>query len=309
METFIEVSGADGAGLRMNGIYARFGSSGGRPKYHQLGGACLLFFEGTWKITAVGASYASASATGQLPPMGTWQFADGSILASLFHSPPHLAWKDDCSTEAVQGSIQVPAHVLHHWEDMLDDEETKDVTFEAQDGEVLAHSVLLRQISEPFKAMLSSGMRESRTKIISMKEFTCAQLKFFLRHVYTGHKDSVDWHGKDDDPVPPIELLLASLQLAKSYVMPSILSWITDKLKQRLEIDTFNEITSCAIRKDIGPLRLHCLLFAKEHEAAIRRVMDQGSLSPEVVYELGAIWNCPDGSGPQSKKRRTRTAL
>eukprot|EP00928_Gymnodinium_smaydae_P033494 TRINITY_DN23982_c0_g1_i2.p1 TRINITY_DN23982_c0_g1~~TRINITY_DN23982_c0_g1_i2.p1 ORF type:complete len:253 (-),score=22.93 TRINITY_DN23982_c0_g1_i2:184-942(-) len=218
---FIEVSNAGRAVL--NGIYVKLGSLNGRPKYSQVGGTGLIFFVKFWKITngkwsklesPDGWCYGVSDATGALPPMGGWR--DDSENEEGTGSPPKLAWYSHRDAEIAEGCSMVPAHVQHHWEDMFDDEESKDVTVEARDGQVRVHSALLRQVSEPLKAMLSSGMRESTTKTIRLESYPCDLLKFFFRHVYTGQKDPDDWHGESTEE--DIRDLMAQSKLSPEVV-------------------------------------------------------------------------------------------
>merc|ERR1712023_530803 len=63
---------------------------------------------------------------------------------------------------------------------------------------------------------------------------------------------------------PPLNLLFASASFAKRYGMDTFLSTIMDSLKSRICIEDFETIMSLAIQVDITPVRLACLLFARE---------------------------------------------
>lgn len=90
---------------------------------------------------------------------------------------------------------QVPVQVVEFWEALYNDDDGKDIELKARDGSVWAHALILAQMSEPIKMMLSAGMAEQRTSSIQMKAFSAAHLKFILRFVYTGHMEPADWDG------------------------------------------------------------------------------------------------------------------
>eukprot|EP00929_Paragymnodinium_shiwhaense_P114139 TRINITY_DN82460_c0_g1_i1.p1 TRINITY_DN82460_c0_g1~~TRINITY_DN82460_c0_g1_i1.p1 ORF type:complete len:328 (-),score=40.61 TRINITY_DN82460_c0_g1_i1:147-1130(-) len=92
----------------------------------------------------------------------------------------------------------VKAHpdTLLFWRNLHDNEGRKDVEIQASDGTVKAHGLLLESMSEAFRAMLTNGMVESRTKRIRLSEYTTAQIDFFLRVASIGVIEDSDL----DDP-------------------------------------------------------------------------------------------------------------
>mmetsp|Transcript_31696 Transcript_31696/g.62252 ORF Transcript_31696/g.62252 Transcript_31696/m.62252 type:complete len:234 (+) Transcript_31696:47-748(+) len=225
----------------------------------------------------------------------------------------------------------VPTLVLEFWEQLFEDEASKDVQLKAQDGSVWVHSLILSQMSVPFKTMLSAGMSEQRTKKIKLDNFSIAQLKFVLRFMYTGHIDSSDWGepqreglgarslclppqdiDSDDDSddcfghepscwgIVPLPVLLGSLSFAKQYEMPNLVGAILDYIRPGLCSSNFNEVMEHAVAIDLSPLKLMCMDYAKESHP-IRKMYDNNQLSTEVSFELQAIWRAPS-----RKKARTR---
>jgi len=90
----------------------------------------------------------------------------------------------------------VGPEVVELWERLFCDEASKDVRIIAKGQEELrVHGVLLANLSEPFRAMLSHDMAESRTKTVDLTGFTKEQLSFFFRFAYTGQVDPADWTG------------------------------------------------------------------------------------------------------------------
>mmetsp|Transcript_123525 Transcript_123525/g.349207 ORF Transcript_123525/g.349207 Transcript_123525/m.349207 type:complete len:270 (+) Transcript_123525:161-970(+) len=255
-------------------------------------------------------------------------------------------------------------------EQLLADDETKDVEIEMSDGVMKAHSLILGISSQAIRGMLKHGMAESR-KTLSWREHPSRTGRFFLRLMYTGTIDEDEWLEatpcqNTGEKQVPLTLLLGSLQIAKTYLVPHLLQVLTEALKRRVRNDTFDEILAHAVRLDVTALRLHCVRFAEdsedsvpagalvkattritvEHadvpkgttgtvkwspdgslfvswsfgmfrnsldavklkiecverpESSLHRLYDEQALSPEVMFELAALWGKPK---PTPKKRR-----
>jgi len=258
--------------------------------------------------------------------------------------------------------------VVELWERLFRDESTKDVEISAKDGSLRVHGVFMSALSDAFKAMLQSNMKEGRTRKVKLEDFSKAQLQFFFRLAYTGQVEPTEWPNEprqlpdsqvasssvrarrvrttrhpdeeltdtgaigcpssllrdacatmclevgmrrvvplspqhlggitveriEDGPSPPLELLLAAAKISKQYDIDSLLMKLVDKLAARLDASNFDEITCFAISIDMAPLRLKCLRFA-EANPHIKKKFEQGSLQPEVMFELKAVWPSPQG--------------
>eukprot|EP00931_Biecheleriopsis_adriatica_P066738 TRINITY_DN41026_c0_g1_i1.p1 TRINITY_DN41026_c0_g1~~TRINITY_DN41026_c0_g1_i1.p1 ORF type:complete len:301 (+),score=57.54 TRINITY_DN41026_c0_g1_i1:89-991(+) len=120
------------------------------------------------------------------------------------------------SLTAKQEAVSVHPGTLLFWQKLCDDEEAKDVIIETADGVVRAHSLLLRSISDPLKAMLSHGMLEGTTKKVQMLECTTSQLSFFLRVASTGIISEQDMYpGCQPEPSSQCEYKIDVQVLAK----------------------------------------------------------------------------------------------
>lgn len=161
-------------------------------------------------------------------------------------------------------------------ERLFTDEETKDVEIEFADGTLKAHTLILGAHSDAIKGILRHG---PAPKKLCWKDHHMEVGRFFLRLMYTGTVCEEDWsqgtspsssstskvHDSMSDEVP-LRLLLGGLEIAKVYLVPHMLRALTEALKERLCVATYNEIFSMAVRLDITVLRLHCLQFAQpEH--------------------------------------------
>lgn len=108
--------------------------------------------------------------------------------------------------------------------------------------------------------------------------------------------------GDSDDEdicgVVPLDLLLGGLSFAKQYQMPGLVNVILDYIRIRLTQGNFEKVMQRAIAIDMSPLKLMCLKHA-ERNGKIKQAFDRGELSPEVMFELHALW-----TPPRSKKAR-----
>lgn len=160
-------------------------------------------------------------------------------------------------------------------ERLLADEETKDVEIEMSDGLLRAHSLILGATSDAIKGMLRHGTA-SMEKRLSWREHPMEVGRFFMRLLYTGTIAEEEWIQSESDRVlgdeeVPLRLLLGGLSIAKVYLVPHVLRSLTEALKDRLTVQTFNDIFSHSIKLDITALRLHCLQFAQqEHRVSTR---------------------------------------
>mmetsp|Transcript_18589 Transcript_18589/g.37894 ORF Transcript_18589/g.37894 Transcript_18589/m.37894 type:complete len:237 (-) Transcript_18589:112-822(-) len=206
----------------------------------------------------------------------------------------------NCPNCSIPSVAHIRSDVIDMWERLYQDDESKDVQLVAKDGTVRAHGLILQQLSDAFKGMLSHPMAEGRTRTIKLETYSAVQLRFFFRLAYTGHVDASDWEGSSADK-PPLDCLFGVAALAKEYAVPGFLSWMVEKVKAEVTSETFETITAFAIQHDIAPLRVCCVKFA-ESSSDVRKQFDKGSLKPEVAFELQAIWNAPAETRGQKRK-------
>jgi len=211
-----------------------------------------------------------------------------------------LFGSDDDEVPQTGPTVTIGSAVVDMYERLFHNEESKDVQIVAQDGEVRAHSLVLSELAEPFRKMLEHPMKEGRTKVIKLEAYSVSQLRFFLRLAYTGLVDASDW--EEAKGVPPLDLLLAVVILAKEYEVKGFSDWMLDKIKSRVNIRTFEEVAGAATKHNISPLLQCCLKFAEKNRE-IRSRFEEGALKPEVAWELRAIWG-PPGVERRGKKRK-----
>eukprot|EP00929_Paragymnodinium_shiwhaense_P002287 TRINITY_DN102508_c0_g1_i1.p1 TRINITY_DN102508_c0_g1~~TRINITY_DN102508_c0_g1_i1.p1 ORF type:complete len:442 (-),score=64.39 TRINITY_DN102508_c0_g1_i1:191-1465(-) len=92
-----------------------------------------------------------------------------------------------------EDSVKVGPHVLQFGELLFEHGDSKDVCLECSDGIVWTHSTVLRALSQPLDAMLKANMKEALSGSISLPDYSCAALRFWLRLLYTGQVSNSDW--------------------------------------------------------------------------------------------------------------------
>lgn len=180
---------------------------------------------------------------------------------------------------------------------LYEDECFHDISFELLDGRVGAHKSVLAASSDVFRVMFAGEMKEATSGVVSMPDVSQATLRVFLRLVYCGDVNSVDWKSQDCSEKVPLHVLLAVLKLACKYDVQIVKTMIVETLKRRLEdssghVATFGEIAAGAISVDCGPLRIAAAEVAQKSEV-IRRGYNARELPPEVVFELMGVWPPP----------------
>lgn len=108
------------------------------------------------------------------------------------------------------GYARVREGLLQQWKKIYEDQALKDVEITLCDGEkVMADSLILRQSSAVFNAMLTHNMLERQTMSLHLDDCPSAGFRFFLRLLYTGQMDPSEWPSEDleqhelqPEPVP-----------------------------------------------------------------------------------------------------------
>lgn len=217
------------------------------------------------------------------------------------------------------------------WESLFADEEGKDVELMCIDGSVRSHSLLLKQMSEPLKAMLTVDMKEKRSNCIQMPNYNMRTVKFILRFLYTGQVDDTDFQGAVEpvraapsieecieeglaygdvdfdfdnlrnEAAIPLDVMLSAASFAQQYQMISFQSFMLEQLKSKLSSRTFETVLGHAIQSDMTPLKLACLKYA-EANRLIRKKFQEQMFSAPVQFELLALW-------PEPPKKKTRRVI
>jgi len=199
-------------------------------------------------------------------------------------------------------------------EQLFQDEQFKDVSFSLKDCEVSAHRNVLAASSHVFGAMLTGTATEARDGVIRLPGICGSSMRIFLRLLYTGQVDPVDWKAKSilhddsesgDSGMVPIHILLEIAKLAKMYMVEGVMQLVVETVKNRLrqlqedDAETIQIVLAAAISDNLGPIRTAAIVAAKE-SSMMRDLYTKQQLSAEVQTELQAIWP----PAPRMTKRR-----
>jgi len=214
------------------------------------------------------------------------------------------------------GYTRVRDGILQQWTKLYEDQTLKDVEITLCDGEtVMADSLLLKNSSPVFRAMLTHDMRERQTMSLQIDDCPARHFRFFLRLFYTGQMNPGDWlqdaaerqgphtglqtsqpaldsplhHSIFASQVPPLDSLLAAAMLAKKYQVEWLLVVLVDVVKERLTEQSFERILTAAIQIDLSPIRLCALEFAR-NSTSIRSRYNSGSFPSELMFEMQAVF-------------------
>jgi len=98
---------------------------------------------------------------------------------------------------------------------------------------------------------------------------------------------------------PPLEFLFSAASFAKMYdIQEYFMAVIIERLKACINMKNFDNIMVLAIKLDLAPIRMAGLLYAQRNDS-VRASFDQEKWSPQVQFELQAIW-----SAVHAKRRR-----
>lgn len=204
------------------------------------------------------------------------------------------------TTQGILGNRLSESIPLELTEQLFQDDRFKDITFKLDDGEVRAHRNVLAASSCVFRAMLSGSMTEARTGDITISNVQGASARTFLRLLYTGQVDPVDWKEScADDSKPsnkvPLQVLLELARLAKQYMVDGVIQLVVEAAKNRLaeagdhDTETIQVVLAAAISEDLGAIRAAAIEAAKGSRN-MRELYEKQDLLPAVQAELQAIW-------------------
>jgi len=163
--------------------------------------------------------------------------------------------------------VQVEA-VVSVYERLLAADTGKDVEIMMSDGTLWAHSAILSASSDAIGGMLKHG-KAAAAKKLHWSEHTTVVGKFVLRLMYTGTPFPEEWEGAypgsdaGTDEIP-LQLVMDAFEVTKVYMVPHLLAELTEVLKDKVAVSTFNDICSFAIKHDVQALRNSCLQFVTE---------------------------------------------
>ena len=161
------------------------------------------------------------------------------------------------SDEPAKLVVELPAPTIaKDWLAILDSG-TGDVIFEVEGEEMAAHSLVLSARSEVFATQLSSGMRESTDKRITISEFGKDVFRLMLKFLYSDDLACLDVAIEGDKPA--LEMLQSVLAISHKYQLQRLLSWSENKLCELLDVQSVCGVVVQAHVYEASVLEVACL--------------------------------------------------
>eukprot|EP00438_Fugacium_kawagutii_P021078 Skav205901 [mRNA] locus=scaffold123:296449:297252:+ [translate_table: standard] len=164
--------------------------------------------------------------------------------------------------------------IVELWEKYLHDTASHDLTIEAADAKVTAHSGMLKQASPVVQAMLASPMAEGKSQRIQVKDTSSSAVTLFLQALYTCSSQGD----------PDYQTALSALDLAHRWQVEVVVAILADLIQKLITEESFHDIAEHAALKQLDTLQQACRKFGSEC-AAIQDKIKKGQF-PRVVQDL-----------------------
>jgi speckle-type POZ protein len=198
-------------------------------------------------------------------------------------------------TQDVQTSlITVPKSNLHKdFENMLNDGEGADVTFDVGGQLFRAHRCVLAFRSPVFRAELFGPMKEKATQCINIDDMEPLIFEALLHFIYT---DSLPGHCKDDKAATMQHLLVA----ADRYGVDRLRLLCESKLSDTIDVQTVATTLALAEQHHCSQLRQACIQFMAspnmlapviETEGFKHLVASCPFIMKDILDRVSSIWN------------------
>jgi len=171
---------------------------------------------------------------------------------------------------------------------LLNNPEFSDITFTIQGKRIYAHKAILVAQCEHFRAMFSSGMKESRDNEIDIPEWSHDAFLTMLEWLYTGHtpQDLCASH------------VTEVLGLAGLYNLDGLKHVCENILVHSVEIENACQLLVHADRHMAHELKRYCLAFILKNidQVAHTPAFDELSQTPALLLEVTRAATTKDGS-------------
>eukprot|EP00438_Fugacium_kawagutii_P022977 Skav236566 [mRNA] locus=scaffold2180:5369:6277:+ [translate_table: standard] len=185
--------------------------------------------------------------------------------------------------------ISVAEGIVEIWEKYLHATASHDLTIEAADAQVTAHSGMLQEASPVVQAMLASPMTEGKSQRIRLNDTSSIAVALFLEVLYTCCSQGD----------PDYQTVLAALDLAHRWQVEVVVGILSDLLQTMITAESFPAIAEHAALKNLDTLKQACRKFGFECDL-IRDKINQGQF-PRVVQDLFRV---AETSSQPMKKRK-----
>lgn len=166
--------------------------------------------------------------------------------------PPHALVSEPTS-------LQLLDRRLRHF---FNDEEFSDVTFVVQGQKVYGHKMVLSIVSDIFRAMFTTGFRESDAMEIEIPDCSHAAFVAVMEYVYTGSLPKIDFSSLDDQLARVVELL----QLSDRFFLDHLKQICETMLQPLVNAETVEFLLGVAQKTNATQLQSICEHFARNRD-------------------------------------------
>lgn len=185
---------------------------------------------------------------------------------------------DDIISTPMRMQIQNDASFIADLQQLLHEEETKDVTIVVGDRKHRAHKIILTSRSPVFKGMFNAKMKEQDTGVVTISELSYECVAALLEFIYT-NDCSID-----------LDMIEELLHAADMYDVSGLKAKCGAELLKNIEIDNALEVYASLERYQVEPATKQALAFIIQHAKKIlqldesRKAFEQAN--PNLAAEL-----------------------
>lgn len=165
--------------------------------------------------------------------------------------PPHALVSEPTS-------VQLFERRLRHF---FNDEEFSDVTFVVQGEKVYGHKMVLSIVSDCFRAMFTTGFRESEAMEIEIPDCSHASFLSVMEYVYTGALPKMDMANQDRDR--SLTRVVEMLELSDRFFLDHLKQICESILQPAVTHDTAEYLLGIAQKTNASQLQSICEHFVR----------------------------------------------
>jgi len=180
--------------------------------------------------------------------------------------PPHAVVSEPTS-------LQLLERRLRHF---FNDEEFSDVTFLVQGRRVYGHKMVLSIVSDCFRAMFTTGFRESEALEIEIPDCSHAAFVAVMEYIYTGALPCCDLlnngtaagvgGGQPQDPDGNLGRVVEMLELADRFILDHLKQICETLLQPCVNADTVEYLLAVAQKTNSLQLQAICEHFSRNRD-------------------------------------------
>jgi len=169
---------------------------------------------------------------------------------------------------------QLPLTFSSSMKQFVNNKEYSDVTFDIEGQFIYGHKAILASRSDHFRALFTSGFKESTEDVIPITDTKASVFLAMLEYIYT---DCLTI--EDDDAV---ELLTS----ANAYSLERLKALCEDFVEKGLDVENAAWLLEIAERYDAQQLKGFCMYFLLNEFDAVSKTEGFQNLSQDVIEEI-----------------------